>query len=552
MKAVRRYAGALRVRDGVLLACALALPATGWGIAVPEQPPEELLSPGMPPEPPPSEETIFIKQYRVVGAKKLPQEKVERAVYPYLGPGRTGEDVEAARAALEEAYKENGFETVAVSVPAQTGKGGIVVLQVTETPVGRLRVVGARFFNPEKIRRRAKSLQEGTVPNFEDVKKDLLALNRQPDLRVTPEFRPGAVPGTLDVDLVVQDTFPFHGSIELNNRYSANTVPLRLDIAARYTNLWQLGHTIGFGFQVAPQRPSDAIVYSGFYIAPVPGVDWLSVMLHGIRQNSDVSTLGGSAVAGNGVVLGGRLLFDLPGSPGFFQTASFGMDYKDFQQDLDFGTEVVESPITYYPFTASYTGVWFGEGYEVQLDAALVFSLRGLGSDEVEFDNRRYNSDGNFVYLRGTLAAKRDLPFGFQLYGLVQGQGCATPLVDSEQFALGGLTTVRGYLESEALGDSAVAGTVEIRSPSLLGWVKKPVANNEWRFFAFLDAGTTFINDPLPEQQEQFNLWSFGFGSTIKIAGGLNGSVVVGFPQVTQSPTVAGNPHVTFRLWGEL
>jgi hemolysin activation/secretion protein len=338
----------------------------------------------------------------------------------------------------------------------------------------------------------------------------------------------------------------------LNNRYSANTVPLRLDIAARYTNLWQLGHTIGFGFQVAPQRPSDAIVYSGFYIAPVPGVDWLSVMLHGIRQNSDVSTLGGSAVAGNGVVLGGRLLFDLPGSPGFFQTASFGMDYKDFQQDLDFGTEVVESPITYYPFTASYTGVWFGEGYEVQLDAALVFSLRGLGSDEVEFDNRRYNSDGNFVYLRGTLAAKRDLPFGFQLYGLVQGQGCATPLVDSEQFALGGLTTVRGYLESEALGDSAVAGTVEIRSPSLLGWVKKPVANNEWRFFAFLDAGTTFINDPLPEQQEQFNLWSFGFGSTIKIAGGLNGSVVVGFPQVTQSPTVAGNPHVTFRLWGEL
>ena len=60
------------------------------------------------------------------------------------------------------------------------------------------------------------------------------------------------------------------------------------------------------------------------------------------------------------------------------------------------------------------------------------------------------------------------------------------------------------------LGDSAVAGNLEIRSPSLLGWAG---AANECRLFGFLDAGTAYVNDALPEQDSKFNLWSYCFGS---------------------------------------
>jgi hypothetical protein len=55
------------------------------------------------------EGTIFITEYRVAGVRKLPRLAVEEAVYPYLGPGRTRDDIEAARAALEAAYQTNGF-----------------------------------------------------------------------------------------------------------------------------------------------------------------------------------------------------------------------------------------------------------------------------------------------------------------------------------------------------------------------------------------------------------------------------------------------------------
>jgi hemolysin activation/secretion protein len=535
---------------GLLMAVAVgALFLPGALAAEPqiELPPTEL--PDISVQPPPGEETLYIREYRVIGSKILPRPDVESAVYSWLGPGRTAADVEGARSALEKTYHSKGYSTVSVTIPQQRPTRGIIILKVTEAPVGRLRVVGSRYYDIEMIKRRAPSLAEGGVPNFDAVQREIIALNQTSDLRVTPSRKEGAIPGTVDIELKVEDKLPLHGSVELNNRYSPNTTPLRLNIDLRYSNLWQLGHTIGVGFQIAPQRIEDALVYSAFYIAPIPGVEWLSVMAQAIRQNSDVSTLGGSAVAGNGEIYGGRLLVTFPGKENFFHTLSAGLDYKHFDQDLVLGDQFIASPITYYPFSVTYNAMLAGKGRETALTAGVVFSFMGMGSDEYDFANRRYNADPNFFYFRGNLAHQQDLPLGFQLFGQLQGQATGQPLVDSEQFSLGGLTTVRGYLESVVLGDSAVAGTIELRSPSLLSWLP---AGNEARAFVFLDAGTAWINDPLPEQISQQSLWSFGVGGNIKLLEHFNSSLVLGIPMVTQDPNSAGSPLFTFRLWGEL
>jgi hemolysin activation/secretion protein len=117
---------------------------------------------------------------------------------------------------------------VYVEVPQQTGGRGIIYLKVVEAPVGRLRVKGSRYFLPSKIKAQADSMAEGTVPNFNEITKDIQALNRWRDRKITPELRAGVVPGTVDIDLNVEDKLPLHGSLELNNQYNANTVPLRL------------------------------------------------------------------------------------------------------------------------------------------------------------------------------------------------------------------------------------------------------------------------------------------------------------------------------------
>src|SRR5262249_27367959 len=161
----------------------------------------------------------------------------------------TSDDVEKARAAVEKAYHEKGFQTVSVAVPQQDAQRGFIVLKVTETRVGRLRVKNSRYFDLAKIKQNAPSLKEGTLPNIKDITQDIVSLNRWPDRRVTPALRAGVTPGTVDVDLNVEDTLPLHGSAELNNRQSPSTTPLRTSYTLRYDNLWQLGHSFTATYQ---------------------------------------------------------------------------------------------------------------------------------------------------------------------------------------------------------------------------------------------------------------------------------------------------------------
>src|SRR5262249_20159481 len=149
-----------------------------------------------------------IDEFRVEGADNMQQIDVETAVYPFLGPQRTADDVEKARAALEKAYHDKGLQTVSVSIPQQDAERRFVVLKVTESRVGRLRVKGSRYFDLDKIKAGAPSLKEGKLLNVQDVTKDLSTLNQWADRKVTPQLRAGVRPGTVDVDLNVEDTLP--------------------------------------------------------------------------------------------------------------------------------------------------------------------------------------------------------------------------------------------------------------------------------------------------------------------------------------------------------
>ena len=504
----------------------------------------------------PAEQRLYVAEYRVIGAHILPPSEVGDAVYPFMGPERTLDDVEAARAALEKAYKDKGYQTVTVEVPPQRPKRGISVLKVVENKVGRLDVKGARWFLPDKIREEVPSLAPGTVPDFNQVQKEIVDLNHLADRRVTPELLPGIEPGTVDVVLNVKDTFPLHGSIELNNRYSPDTTPLRVNGSISYSNLWQLGHSLGASVQVAPERPEDALVYTGYYLARFPGSKW-SWMLQGTKQDSDVSTIGGAAVAERGEIIGLRLLRTLPGKPGFTHSTSFGLDYKHFEEDVVIGEETFSTPIQYWPFTATYSAAWMGDKRFTELNTSFNFHAHGMGSDSFEFDAKRYNATGAYLYLRGDLSHTQDLPGGFQLYGKAQGQVSTDPLINSEQFAGGGLSTARGYLESSALGDNAIFGTLEFRSPNLLGAFKSPEDKeraepaHEWRVYAFIEGGRLTINDPLPEQQEAYKLASYGVGSFMRLFGRLNGTIDASFPMEHVGETLADDLFVSFRVWAE-
>lgn len=490
---------------------------------------------------------LFIREYRVEGASTLPRVAIEEAVYPFLGPSRTGADVEQARASLEQAFHDKGFQTVAVVIPEQDPAKGIIRLQVVERTVGRLRVKGARYSSPREIKAMAPSLAEGGVIDFNGVTKEIVGLNQLPDRRVTPSLRAGASPDTVDVDLEVKESRPVHAGVEVNNRHGADTTALRVSGSVSANNLWQKGHGAGFSFQTSPQKTSEVKVFSGYYLTRFRGADGLTLMVQGAKQDSKVSTLGDVAVAGRGETLGASALFSLPSSADFSHSASVGLNYKHYDDNVRVGaTSAGETtPIAYYPLETTYSAAWFGKNSSTEFKAGLNFNLRGVGGKSEQFGNSRFKADASYLVFHGELSHTHKLPAGFEVFGKVQGQVADQPLINHEQGSGGGLGTVRGYLEAETVGDNTAFGSLEVRSPTL--WHSFVAKRGEWRVFAFYEGGVLTLRDPLPEQTARFRLSSYGLGTSLRLLDSFSGSVQAAVPQTDQSKTKAGAVRVTFR-----
>ena len=409
-----------------------------------------------------------------------------------------------------------------------------------------MHVKDSRYYSLNKIKKDAPSLSEGRVLNFNDVNKDIIGLNQLSDRRVTPTLRAGATPGTFDVDLNVKDSLPLHGSLEVNNRYSPNTTPLRVNGSVSYANLWQLGHTLGFSFQVAPERLDDAKIFSGFYQVHFSETPWFSLLAQASKQDSNISTLGGSAVAGRGETAGLHAIMTLPAVGSLYHSLNVGIDYKHYERNLVVAGTSSGSPITYAPLSANYSGSWSGKGSALDFNAGVTLGLRNMGSNSTQFEARRTGSSGDFIYYRGDVSYTRDLPAGFQYFGKAQGQLASLPLVDTEEFSGGGLDTARGYLEGEASGDNALFGTVELRSPSVADLIGEK--SGEWRFYTFGDAGVLGVEHAQTDQTREFDFLSVGLGSRLSLRNHFSGSIDAGVPLKSQSPTRRGDLLLTFRI----
>jgi len=498
----------------------------------------------------------FIREYRVSGSTLVAGEDISKAVYPYLGPGRTAEDIEQARVSLEKLFHGRGYQAVTVNIPQQSGRKGIIRMEVVEARVGRLNVNGARWHLPSAIRRKASSMAPGQSPSFNDIERDIIALNQSADLRVKPRLTPTEDPAVLDFDLDVEDKFPLHGSFEINNRYSPFTVPYRFNGNISYENLWQLGHSLSLSVQIAPERLDDGEVYSGSYTVPLS--DDVNLMLSGMNQKSNINTLGNSSVIGQGSMLGLSVSRDFEIRDGLMHSISFGIDYKDFNQMTQAGgdDEGVSAPVQYWPLNLTYNAARIGKSSFTSGNLSLHWAFRRAGSYRQAFENRRYNSDSGFLYLRGDVSHLQDLSDGWQLFLRGAGQLTGNPLINNEQFVAGGQSSVRGYLESVALGDNGVTGTIELKSPSFWGPRKGKqedgsASPNEWRVHAFADGGMLSINDGLPEQPEESTLASVGVGTELRFEENWHALLNLGFPLLDMDPVRRGELLLSFRLWAE-
>lgn len=498
----------------------------------------------------PVKEKFDILEFRVLGNHLLETPAIERAVYPFLGPAGDLDTVKKAADSLEKAYKDAGYGTIYVDIPEQQVDDGIVRLKVTEGRLERVHIRGERYFSARQIRAALPALQVGATPSLPALQKQLGELNaRTADRVVTPVLKAGSEPGAVAVDLAVQDTFPLHASVSYDNRHTADSTPNRATVGLSYGNLWQRQDTLSLQYQTAPANRRNAEVFLANYLAHLGDGGGLGVLSY-IHTSSNVLAVGTLGVLGSGSIYGAHWMQLLSSSATDNSSVNLGADYKNvateiFPDATSQSTGAVTAPVRYVNWSAILSNSWRpGPQQLVASSFGVGFGINGLVNRAETFANARYNATPDYFLLRGSVDATEALPLGFALDQRIGGQWSGTPLLNNEQYSLGGVDTVRGYLEAEALGDSGLNGSFELHTPSLGARVTTWLS--PLYLFGFVDGGVATLNDPLPSQDYKVRLWSYGFGLRLTSPRGLSGTVLYALPQVSGPRTRAGDGHVDF------
>jgi len=287
---------------------------------------------------------------------------------------------------------------------------------------------------------------------------------------------------------------------------------------------------------------------------------------------------------------GGRLSFPLPSVGDIQSSWNFGMDYKDdtvitLPTNYFYATSIITNgnasgPPTirrtttaipgtatyprlfYVPFSLGWTGSrqdhWLqnlGLDRFSEFDAGmtLVAGTGGTLFKNEPFPRLIANSPKatkEFLAIRPEVSRTQVLPDNFTLYLGLSGQWANEPLLNLEQFALGGNGTVRGYHEGEFYGDNGWAGQTEIRTPVF--WRGAGSLKIGTQATAFMDYGQSWLIDPLAGQAGQQSLWGAGVGLNFNFGAYVDSHILLAWPLIDGPDSRAGRNRVLFSLSAKL
>jgi hemolysin activation/secretion protein len=493
---------------------------------------------------------FVIRELVVEGSNLLPPEATAKILDKHKGPDKTIKDIERARLELEKAYQQKGYPTVLVNLPEQSVEQGIVRFTVVEGRLRSITVTGNEYYSRYNIMGKLPSLKIGELLYEPEFSKQLDAVNGNPDLKIAPVLKPGTEPGTVDLELRAKERLPLHAKITGDNKGPFTTPANRLTFETQYANLWDADHILTLQTTQTPTDWGAVQAYGFSYVAPIKWPDHLlAIYASKVISNSTLAgtslPVGGGgdiAVAGNATVGGVRYFMPIFKGGKATHQLSFGADIKRLEKTEatfpgNLGTAVVLSPIQYAPASVGYSGTYPDPLGVTSFNATFTGYVAGLipggGKKDFqgdpnnvdEFPGNRSGSTGTFGVVKTGLSRAQPLPGNFLLSARVDGQWSTEPLIPAEQYFAGGMDTVRGYIQNEALGDNALFWRAELYTPDLPSipldffWQRRRSSDLKatFKFLGFYDYARLWTRRAPPGQADIIRLEGVGAGFRMRI-----------------------------------
>ncbi|MTV37882.1 ShlB/FhaC/HecB family hemolysin secretion/activation protein [Duganella radicis] len=516
-----------RLLAGSVLAAAVA---SAWGAEVPDD----------------GAIRFEISRFEVKGNTLLPQAQIDTVLAGYSGKQRDFGDVQRALEALEAAYHQRGFNVVTIELPEQELNGGVVLLRVVETKVGRVTVKNNKYFDEANIRRSLPALQEGQSPNLKAVSANLKQGNDNPAKQVTMKLQSGEKDDEVDAVLDVVDESPWKLMANVDNTGTEATGKTHVGVILQNANLFGRDHLASLQYTTSAEEPGRVKVYgAGYHIPLYASGDSLDFYASYSNVDSGTITAGAFnlAVSGKGAVYGARYNQALEKRGELESHLSYGVDIKAFKNSVVLSGTELGNNVTVHPVSISYqasTPIKLGEmGGQI----TLLRNISGGSNGGQEAFAVRTGAKANYTILRVGGSVTRALSNEWQLRAIVNGQYSPDALIPGEQFGAGGATSVRGFIEREISNDSGLSANLEAYTPNLCsraGW--------NCRLLGFYDSAYIRRNKALPSELSSTSIASAGVGARFVLSTNVNLQLDYGHVTKAGATTRDGANRLHLRL----
>lgn len=456
--------------------------------------------------------------------KVLDASLAEKALESFAGRKLSFDELQQAAEAVSELYRAHDYFTVTAFLPEQELGDGTVTIKVVENTLADLKIEGNTRYSTDYIRWMFEPLllgAQGQPPKRSDLQRQLLLLNDEMDLNVRSVVQPGSQDGEVDLAIKVEDDLPTHLTLDYNN------------LGARATGRNRLGATFEWGnFSDRADVLTLRYVESDLLNADTNGLDLFSLNYNAPLNNNGTNI--NVSYANSAFQVGRELqILDIRGDADVFSLlvdhpivrgtdsnlyVNGGFVYQDIENTI-LGTQLSRDKLR--ELVVGLRGDWADSGGRNFGAIRYTQELGGMPRND-PFSSRQ--AGGSFGKVNLDLARVQRV--NESLFMTVRGhhQAAFQPLPFAEQYGLGGINTVRGYVQSAYLADAGFNVNAELR------WA--PIENERELFQVgfFVDHGSAYLKRPFPGEVPNVALTGAGLGLHFNLPEETTIRAEVGFP----------------------
>lgn len=456
------------------------------------------------------EVSFVLEELAVTGVHNLEGSLLEEKLSAWVGKKVTYNDLLKIAADITEVYKQNGYVTSRAFIPPQEIENGIAQVTVVEGRIDDIEITGNKYVNNKFINKRLHQ-KSGDILHIGMLEKDLVTLkNTSLFKNVHATLKAGDEVGTSDVVLEMEDQFPIHVSLGVDNFGRDNIGVYRPSLTVSHNNLLGKGDQLTGNVTLASRTRSVVAQYN----YPLNSKGWTAGGMYAYskviidQNNKPINDITGRThrfqLNTNFPIFKSKdeTLNISGGVSGYLVDSMVYLDVdKSYQRPFSLRTRPV-SPVDLGG--RSIKSIFHVRGVPDQEYA----TVRGITTNISTVKQDKYGRSilqssmtngldlfgGNqsFIKFNGDLTRIQDLSHG--LIGVFKAQGQWTPnrLPGMEQMQVGGANTIRGYNEGLLTGDKGYLVSAELRYPIKWGpdWLK-----NKFQGLVFVDHGRVFITN---------------------------------------------------------